>query len=250
MSKNSKATKDVAIRGETLPREAMGVFDPKESAEGIDIRLGQIKILHQANLFELPDGEKTDAFEGIILDIYNVNAWWEESYDITGGGIPPQCFSMDGIKLDPMSEKPQSEKGFCASCPQNKFESEIRKDGSPGRGKACKNMKRVHVMMANGQFPKRLTVPPTSLKAINEYVSLLLDKGIPYPIVNTHFGLDEASNKDGIKYSGLVLEKIGFAANTREEAEAIKQKKKDFWGAMREQPVETSEYFQPESEPE
>lgn len=234
----AKATKeeatDVAIRENMTPAEAKDVFGEPVPADGIELRLGQIKVAHQNQVYELPGGDMAKEFDGMILDIVNVNAWWEKSFDESGGNEPPQCFSMDGIEPSPMSEKIQSEQ--CAGCSRNKFGS----DGK--RGKACKNMKRVHIMFEGELFPKRLTVPPTSLEPINVYASALQDKGIPYNGVITEFGLKESKNKEGIMYSQVTLTRKGFAATSQEEYTKIKALRERFLGAMREQKIEGEEY--------
>lgn len=226
---------DVAVTNTNdLALEKHGeIFGSVTPQEGIELRLSQIKIVHQNQAFELPDGQFVKEFKGIILDIVNVNAWWEESYDDSGGGTPPSCFSMDGVKPNLMSEQVQSE--TCASCEKNKFGS----DG--GRGKSCKNMKRIHIMFDKELFPKRLTVPPTSLESINVYGSSLTDKGIPYQGAVTVFGLKESANKDGVKYSKLNLRQDGYSAQTKEEFQAILKTRNEFMPAMREQAIEIGE---------
>lgn len=230
MARKSEAeTMVVAEREDFTPGIYEGIFDPKDTMSGIDLRLQQIGVLHQGQLFLMPDGTKIPSFDGTILDICNVNAWWEIDYDTSGGGTPPQCFSMDGVRPNPLSEKLQA--ASCSECKLNAFGS----DGK--RGKACKNMKRIHVMIPGERFPKRLTASPANLKTVNIYGSMLEDQGIPYPVVNTRFGLKEVKNKDGIKYSEIIFEKIGLSAKTAEEARAIKKIRDDFMPFMREDPI-------------
>lgn len=227
-------TMDMVERTDLTPEVLGELFDPKDRLSGIELRLQQIGIIHQGQLFEMPNGEKRGSFRGTILDICNVNAWWEEHFDKSGGGTPPQCYSMNGVAPHPLSEKIQAAE--CTTCHRNAFGS----DG--GRGKACKNMKRIHIMLPGERFPKRLTAPPSSLKAVNIYGSLLEDQGMPYPIVDTEFGLKLVSNKDGIKYSELSFEKKGLAAKTMEEAQAIKKIRERFMPIMREEPILSTEF--------
>ena len=211
---------DLAVMGE--------MFDLKSNMEGVEARLPQIKIIHQAQLFETPDGEKAPSIEGIILDINRINAFWEESFDTSGGGTPPDCYSMDGITPDPFSSIKQS--NSCTACEQNKFGS----DG--GRGKSCKNMKRIHLMIEGDMLPYRLTIPPSNLKAVDLYVSLLTSKGIPYQLVKTKLSLKQVTNKDGIAYSELVLINEALI-NDRVEAQRIKNVRQEFMNVMRGQAI-------------
>jgi len=236
------ATKE---QGETLPAELAKQFNLKENMEGVAPRLPQINVVHRAELFEFPDEAQKKKFEGIILDTNRINAWWEESYDATGGGTPPDCFSMNGIEPDLNCNKPQGMK--CAECAKNKFGSGIGKEGKPSRGKACKNMKRVHVMLENEMLPHRLTLPPSNLKAIDMYISLLTSKGLPYQLVNTSFTLKKAQNKDGVAFSEIDLKNAGLITDP-EKAVGLKQTLTEFKPIMRGQEIIMAEYEVDEEE--
>ena len=227
-------TKETAVtKAESLDVAGMGeMFNLKSNMEGVEARLPQIKIIHQAQLFETPDGEKAPTIEGIILDINRINAYWEESFDTSGGGTPPDCFSMDGVTSDPFSSSKQN--NSCASCEQNKFGT----DG--GRGKNCKNMKRLHMMIEGDMLPYRLTIPPSNLKAVDLYVSLLTSKGIPYQLVKTKLSLKKVTNKDGIAYSELTLTNEGTITDML-EAKRIKNVRQEFLAVMRGQAIKVDD---------
>ncbi len=231
----AQESRDLATKTENmgLPAELSDLFNLQENMADVEARLPQINIIHQGQMFEMPDGNKVQDFQGIILDINRVNAWWEVGFDESGGGSPPQCFSMDGVKPSPLSENRQST--TCAECEQNKYGS----DG--GRGKACKNMKRVHVMLDGEFFPVRLTLPPSNLKAIDAYITNLTSKGFPYQLVKTNFTLTETSNKDGIKYSQITCKPVEYITDA-EQAQAIKKLFMDLRPIMREQAIGVEEY--------
>lgn len=210
------------------------VFDIRENMEGVEARLPQIGIIHQAQMFLMPDGSKVGAFKARILDVSRANAYWEESFDSSGGGTPPDCFSTDGIK-PAHSESMQSD--ACATCPQNQFGSDEQKTG-----KACKNMKRVHVILSDQDnlIPFRLTVPPSNLKEVDKYITNLSGMGIPYQLVETIFSLRETKSKGGIKYSLLVLE-AGAQVQHRESALRFKAQRDEWLPIMRGQAVSAVE---------
>jgi len=225
--------KNEVAKAEPMAVSEMGeMFDLKENMVGIEARLPQIKIIHQAQLFEMPDGKKVPQVVGTILDINRVNAWWEESFEQTGGGSPPDCFSMDGVTPDAFSGKKQAEE--CPGCVMNQYGS----DG--GRGKACKNAKRVHIMQDGEMLPYRLTVPPSNLKAVDLYVSLLTSKATPYQLVRTEISLKKVQNKDGIAYAEMVFENAGVI-DTKEEALRIKKLRDEFMITMRGQAIKATE---------
>jgi hypothetical protein len=232
--KKDEETMDLAIPGGTdiTPSEMADWLGPQDTDMGIEYVPDVITIAHQNQAFQMPNGEMVKSFKGQIIDIVNVNAWWAETFDDSGGGTPPQCFSPDGIQPSPSSEDRQSQ--FCRNCPQNQFGS----DG--GRGKACKNMKRVHVFLEGEALPSRLVVPPTSMQAINQYASRLAKKVLAPYFVITKFGLKASQNKSGIKYSALELEidsvLLDFSKgkeSVQAQAKAIRDKRDELLPIMR-----------------
>ena len=183
---------------------AAEMFDLKKGMEGVKARLPQIQIAHRADMFMFSDGSKVETFRAIILDHHNVNAYWDKSYDDTGGGEPPACFSMDGVMPSADLEVPVHPE--CYDCPMNQFGSEPKKkDGKESRGKACKNMKRIHLLMPNELMPHRLTAPPSSIGAFDIFLSQLRSKAIPHQLVPVELGLKKGHNKDGVEFSELTF---------------------------------------------
>lgn len=181
---------------------AAGTSELSDNLDQIEIRLPQISILHQAQMFQMPDETKVASFEAVILDFNRLNAYWKESFDKSGGQVPPDCFSLDAVRPSPYS--PDLQADYCQECKQNAFGS----DGA--RGKKCQNKKRVHVLIEPKQMlPYRLTLPPSNLKAFDLYVSALVGRGFPWRMVSTLFKLKPAQNKGGIVYSEIVLSAIG-----------------------------------------
>jgi hypothetical protein len=228
MTKSKEQSTDVAVKDEgALMDPAMGgLFDLRENMEGVAPEFPIIKIIHAGQMFEMPDESKTEDFLGVIIDASRANVWWEESFDSAGGGNIPDCFSLDGIVPSHESEKKQNDD--CATCPQNQFGS----DPDGGRGKWCKNTKRVFVVVEGENFPFRLTVSPANLKGIDRYITMLSSKGVPYQLAKTRFTLEKATNKDNIEYSHIVYtmeEKI----ESIEEARRIKQLVIDLKDSMR-----------------
>lgn len=182
---------------ENLPGVAEN-FDVDDNIKGVKGRLPQIKIAHQVGLFQDATGATFKEFAGVILHHTASNAWWEKSFDETGGGEIPQCFSMDGCTPDGEAVQNPS----CVDCPKNAFKS--APDG--GRGKACKNMWRLHILIDGQVIPKRLTLPPSNLGAIQEFLVGLRDRNIPHELAIVKLGLKPSKNKDGIAYSTITFE--------------------------------------------
>jgi hypothetical protein len=95
---------------------------------------------------------------------------------------PPDCWSTNGIVPDAGAPKKQSQ--TCAGCPNNAWGSaKPRNDGTPSRGKACTDHKRLVVVPAgdieNKAYggPMLLLVPPTSLKKLAPFEQKLAHAG-------------------------------------------------------------------------
>ncbi|MBS6355365.1 hypothetical protein [Oscillibacter sp.] len=175
-----------------LPQAVETTFTAEELAEdmdGIQLNFRQVKVPAGGTLqYEIPtedpDVPDYDRFlEGIILFHHPSNAYWPDVEDGGDGeNVPPQCQALDG-KFGHGSPG-----GLCASCGYNRF-------GTRGKGKACKNMHMVYLLRSGEFMPLQITLPPTSIKPFNEFVSrafLLHRRGICSALVQ--LGLKKMNN--------------------------------------------------------
>lgn len=183
--------------------------------EGLQISLDKGKIPAGGGLaFEVPgnDPESPDSVKeitGVIIDHYPLNSYWTEKYN--GQNVAPNCYSTDshnGIG---------SPGGDCSKCPFNKFGS-----GEDGQSKACKNAHRLYILRSGEMYPIVITVPPTSLKPLSDYLAKrIVTKGLRSYGVVTKLTLKKATNNTGIAYSQLqftLVEKL-----TPEQTEIMKE---------------------------
>ncbi|PHV72162.1 hypothetical protein CS063_01420 [Sporanaerobium hydrogeniformans] len=178
-----------------LPEEI--VVAMAEEMDGLEelFDFDRIKIPSGGGLaFEVPgeDEENPDVvkeIKGVIVDHHPINAYWPAKYE--GANQAPECSSMDG--------KVGSSGRNCKNCPHNKF-------GSDGNGKACKNMHRVYVLTEGSMFPQLLTLPPSSLKNISNFImKQIIMKGHKSSGVIVKITLKKATNANGIVYSQAVF---------------------------------------------
>jgi len=179
-----------------------------EEMDGLTLSFPRVKIPSGGGLaFEVPgdDPENPDAVKelvGVIVDHHPVNAYWADKY--AGANNPPDCASIDGkvgVDLDG-NRKP------CNSCPMNEWGT-----AEDGRGKACKNMHRVYILREGEMLPLLLTLPPTSLKNLSDYIALrIVSKGMRSYGVVTKVSLKKAQNAGGINYSQAVFSLAGKLA--------------------------------------
>lgn len=176
--------------------------------------------------FELP-GEDEDhpisATEIVAVILYHhpINAYWKEKFN--GGNEQPDCAAIDG------KQGITKEDGVihdCATCPYNQF-------GSDGAGKACKNAHRVYLLREGNPVPLILSLPPTSLKPLRDYIGKrILLKGMRSYEAITKITLKKDKNASGIAYSRAVfdfVEKLSSeqAAAVAKMAEGIKAVNQD-----------------------
>jgi hypothetical protein len=179
-----------------------------EEMEGLQLSFPRVKIPSGGGLaFEVPgdDPENPDAVKelvGVIVDHHPVNAYWADKY--AGANNPPDCSSMDGkVGLDADGNRVP-----CNSCQFNQWGS-----ADDGRGKACKNMRRVYILREGEMLPLLLTLPPTSLKNLSDYIALrVVSKGMRSYGVVTKVSLKKAQNAGGINYSQAVFALAGKLA--------------------------------------
>lgn len=176
-----------------------------EEMDGLGtIPFDRVKIPSGGGLtFEVPgeDGENPETageLVGVILYHHPVNAYWSERF--SGGNEQPDCSSMDG-KQGVLRET--GEIMNCADCPHNKF-------GSDGSGKACKNVHRVYLLREDNPVPLILSLPPTSLKYMRDYIGKrILLKGMRCYDAITKITLKKEKNSAGIAYSRAVFTFVG-----------------------------------------
>ena len=215
-----------------IPAEVADMFPISANMEGVVPRLPQIKIIHAGGLFQMPDETKPDMFEGVIIDKHSANAWWEKPASETGVQAP-DCFSMDGVT--PVEECASKQSDSCSECAQNQYGSDKK-----GKGKACKNMRRVHIIVENSVLPRRLSVGPTSLSNFDAYVTSLYDSGLPYACVVTQFSL-ETKTADGNTWSIIKPSRGRVLAG--EELVSVAGYIKKYRDASRKQEIKSDEYF-------
>lgn len=195
-----------------------------EEMDGLGaIPFDRVKIPSGGGLaFEVPgeDENTTDVAKelvGVILYHHPVNAYWEQKFQ--GGNEAPDCSSIDG-KEGVVRETGEIKN--CADCPFNKF----AEDGS---GKPCKNIHRVYFLREGNPIPIILSLPPTSLKYMRDYIGKrILLKGMRCYDAITKITLQKEKSKGGIDYSRAVFTFVGKLSDTqKEEVKAMAEQLKE-----------------------
>lgn len=182
--------------------------------DGIDARPIKIKISPGgSNNWLFGDDETAvKSFRAIIIANIKAMAYWHkednnanpifietmpEDYDPN----IPLCSSMDGItgSLPAQAVKGNGGEvtcfGKCGTCYLNQYKTAVNERGERGKGKACKNGRRMVVIVEGSDVPHVITLPPTSIKNFDAYITKLRGKKTPAWIVYTTFNLE--SKQDG-----------------------------------------------------
>ena len=172
--------------------------------------------------FNTTDGEAMRALDSAIVVVsQKARAYWPQK----GTGKPPLCSSRDGSHgvfnhlasdeqitagtgaLDPHpairlidEKRPIPDTFSCLSCPLAQWGSTHQ--NGPGKGMACKTLRRLVVLVDGWSQPALLTLPPTSVKIWDTYCSGLDRKKSAYFAVRTRIELDPSGKSvNGDPYS-------------------------------------------------
>jgi hypothetical protein len=157
--------------------------------------------------------------KAIIAVSQKARAFWPSK---DTAGQPPLCSSPDGVvgMFDPKSEQVPAALAFppkyrhlalaeideenakgpwdCLNCPLSLWESA----GDGRRGKACKDLRRLVVLVEGWSMPAIMTLPPTSIKAFDTFASARArTRGEAYFTAWTRIELAQETNGAGIKFS-------------------------------------------------
>jgi hypothetical protein len=164
-----KPGKEVQSIQEQLRKDLATLKDRVEPPSGFTIST-------KGKTFTLPDGTSdTGPMRAIILDWCSANTYFEGLYnpqDIK----PPVCWALSRnvAELAPSAKAPKKQHATCKGCPLNEFGS----DPQGGKGKACKNGRRVLIARPDADEttqPWIISVSPTGLKHYDKYINTLSD---------------------------------------------------------------------------
>ena len=158
------------------------------------------------------DADPMKEVEGVILFTHRLNGYWPGSFGSAKDPKDriPTCASMDGKTGLVQAGDNTGEVVTCETCPFNQYGTGTDEKGNPSQGKACKNMRRIYLMMDGDPNFYLLTVPPTSIKDVNKQLAKILASGTPYTSMIVGFTLEKAQNSNGVAYSKVVVKKKGL----------------------------------------
>lgn len=143
-------------------------------------------------------GTVIPSIEGVILYFKRANI-----YAIKDGEERTiKCFSFDGVV--PAIGVPEKQSPYCSSCGMNQFEED---EDTHKKHKACRNLRRTIVLTLYSPIPVTFTLPPTSLRNFNSFLSNLNFYNYDYDKVLTKV-TTETMQKGGFDVSIAKFEKV------------------------------------------
>ncbi len=201
---------------EQLRAELSGLKDRVEPPSGYMINT-------KAKVFTLPDGSASDGpLICVVLDWVTANTYFEGVYN-PKNIKPPVCWAIGKdvktVAASKQAPKPQSD--LCKDCKQNEWESAP----GGGKGKACKNTRRLLVVPLNATedtSPWILSCSPTALKHFDKYVNTLSDTGT-HPIeVITEISFEASEDYPSLRFKvDTKHDKVELMWALKEKGQAI-----------------------------
>lgn len=214
MSENQLVAQEVKLQlpasSRRISAEAMA-----EQMNGLNASMDTIKMPgSQGSAFEVPDGfgetNPMKSFRGVILYQGPNKSFWNDKY-VPGQSKAPDCSSKDGAtgkEIDYETGEIVGEHD-CANCPMNQWGSAVNDAGEHTRGKACRDLRPMMILIEGSEEPMMFVAPPTSLGNIGDYISRLLRKGyMPWEVL-TEFSLEKITTKGGMDIKAVSLKRAG-----------------------------------------
>ena len=153
--------------------------------------VGRISMPAGATVWTVPDiaGELNfKELSGIILLQRRVRRFWKLNIENSGGKQPPDCYSSD------FKRGVGSPGGNCLVCPHAQYGS------NPKGGRACKEYRELLFLRPENLLPDIVSLPITSIKSVDDYLTLLSRTGRACYGVVTKIGLEKTKNGQGMEY--------------------------------------------------
>lgn len=168
--------------------------------------VGRVKVpVGGGKAFEFPglnpeEPEYVNRFTGVVLHAAFQNARWDRAFGESSDKAPA-CMSRDGLTGTDAAGVAHD----CRACPWNRLGSR-----ADGRGKACRNLAQMLVMVEDEPLPVALRLPTMSVGNWARYVAQVLSpRGLMPWQVATTFSLMRAVSGGGAEYSQVVFQCAG-----------------------------------------
>jgi len=167
-----------------LPQDVMAQLREEAKAAAAQERPAVSKASLRSGIITI-NGQSMQSVECVILFAAHIRMFYSSAFD-SDNIRNPDCFSIGGSEEE-MDNGPH-ENAFappaesCATCPKNAWKSDVRSDGKVGKGKACKERRRL-VLLSSQALGKvddvksaelvLMDIPVTSSKNYGNFVNVV-----------------------------------------------------------------------------
>lgn len=193
-NENPQESKDVLDIQAQLRKELEASKERVSPATGFNIST-------KGKQFGMPDGSvHPGPMSAVILDWCSVNLHYTGAYN-PSNPESPDCFAVgkDLPTLKPSAQLTNPQNEQCTGCPKNEWGTAP----GGGKGKACKNTRRLLVAageLGDGAQVYTLNVSPTGLKHFDQYIATLTDRGLHPAQVITEISFDPNSAFPSLRF--------------------------------------------------
>lgn len=242
--------------------EALIMAEMQDDIAAFDLQPAKVKVAPGGIGQFLMGDETAKTFVAVVAISQKVRGYWPDS----GTGNAPICSSPDGsiglFNADLSDEqfkaaagarfphpgiialsenKPLPDMYHCATCPMNQWGSEHQRRGGAGKGKGCKELRRLLLLIDGWAMPAIMALPPTSIKAWDNYCSALASKRGAYFAVKTKFALDSAKAQGGETYN-IVQVSVDSPIKDVESLRLVSEIRRQYRELVSQMPVVAEDY--------
>lgn len=240
--------------------EALIAAEMQDDVAAFDLQPIKVKVAPGGIGQFLMGDETRKHFLAVVAISQKIRGYWPDS----GTGNAPLCSSPDGsvgifnaelsdqqfrdatstknphpgvIALSENKHLPDFY--ACATCPMSQWGSEHQRRA--GKGKACKEMRRLLLLIDGYAMPAVFALPPTSIKAWDNYCSALASKRSAYFAVKSKFTLDSAKAAGGETYN-IVQVTVDSQIKDVESLRLVSEIRKQYRELVSQMPVVAEDY--------
>jgi len=154
--------------------------------------------------FTMQNGPPAKTVEGVLLLRQPTRAMWYKRYGETGGGTPPDCYSLDAVTGIGKPGGTCGEPNEPGCCPLNEWDTAENDAGEKTVGKKCREVTRIYMLFPGDVFPALLPLSPTSFFAAKQYAFSQIKNGGYWNVI-TSIALMPYKSTLGVDYSRAVF---------------------------------------------
>jgi hypothetical protein len=241
--------------------ESLILSEMQDDTAAFDMQPTRIKVAPGGIGQFLMGDDTAKGFTAVVAISQKIRGYWPEA----GTGQAPVCSSPDGsrgffdnaisderfraaitaphphpaiVLMD--QNKPSPDFFDCATCPLNQWGSEHQRRAG-GKGKGCKEMRRLLLLIDGWALPAILALPPTSIRVWDNFCSSLQSKKSAYFAVKTKFALDSAKAQGGETYN-VVQVSVDSPIKDVDSLKLISEIRRQYRDLVATMPVVAEEY--------